>query len=84
MPERSRDRPRILIVDDQLSMAETVADGLAENGYDALALASSPQLWRFAQASRIAPPKALTARGAKRDHQKTLGVRARRAGPRRG
>ncbi|MEO6603451.1 MAG: sigma-54 dependent transcriptional regulator [Polyangiaceae bacterium] len=36
-------RPRILVVDDHLSMAETVADGLAEQGYDSLALASSKE-----------------------------------------
>ena len=34
-------RPRILIVDDQLSMAETLADGLSEHGYEAIALESS-------------------------------------------
>ena len=42
MPEpKSKTRPRVLIVDDQLSMAETLADGLLENGYDAVALSSS-------------------------------------------
>ena len=39
----TRRRPRILIVDDQLSMAETLADGLAEHGYEAIALESSRQ-----------------------------------------
>ena len=34
-------RPRVLIVDDQLAMAETLADGLAEHGYDAEACSSS-------------------------------------------
>lgn len=34
-------RPRVLIVDDHLSMAETIADGLAETGYDTVALSSS-------------------------------------------
>ncbi|MEO7034108.1 MAG: sigma-54 dependent transcriptional regulator [Polyangiaceae bacterium] len=42
MPESGdRSRPRVLVVDDQLSMAETVADGLSEHGYDAVPLASS-------------------------------------------
>jgi DNA-binding NtrC family response regulator len=34
-------RARVLIVDDQLSLAETLADGLAEYGYEGIALASS-------------------------------------------
>jgi len=34
-------RPRVLVVDDQLAMAETIADGLIEKGYDAMAIASS-------------------------------------------
>ena len=42
MPEPNRkNRPRVLIVDDHLSMAETLADGLAELGYEAVALSSS-------------------------------------------
>jgi two-component system, NtrC family, response regulator HydG len=42
MPEAaSRERPRVLVVDDHLSMAETLADGLSEKGFDAIALASS-------------------------------------------
>ncbi len=41
MSERKGERPRILIVDDHLSMAETIADGLGERGYEALAIASS-------------------------------------------
>ncbi|HEX3773869.1 MAG TPA: sigma-54 dependent transcriptional regulator [Polyangiaceae bacterium] len=35
--------PKILIVDDQLSMAETLADGLSEQGFEAIALASSKE-----------------------------------------
>ena len=42
MAEREQ-RPRVLIVDDHLSMAETLADGLAEHGYDTVALASSKE-----------------------------------------
>jgi two-component system response regulator HydG len=40
MPERT-ERARILIVDDHLSMAETIADGLSEVGYETFAVASS-------------------------------------------
>src|SRR5664279_803549 len=38
--------PRVLIVDDQLSMAETLADGLCEHGYEGTALASSEEAVR--------------------------------------
>lgn len=40
MPE-SRKAPRVLVVDDNASMAETIADGLADRGYDTRAVASS-------------------------------------------
>src|SRR5689334_18823454 len=33
-------RPRILVVDDKLAFAETVADGLGDHGYQAVALGS--------------------------------------------
>ncbi len=36
-------RPRVLVVDDELSMAETRADGLIERGYDAVPVGSSRQ-----------------------------------------
>ncbi len=39
--EKSATHPRVLIVDDHLSMAETLADGLSEHGFDAIALSSS-------------------------------------------
>ena len=43
MPER---KPRVLVVDDRLEMAETLADGLADHGYDAVALPSSREALR--------------------------------------
>ncbi|HZU82806.1 MAG TPA: sigma-54 dependent transcriptional regulator [Polyangiaceae bacterium] len=38
--------PRVLIVDDELSMAEMLAEGLAERGFDAAAIASSGEAAR--------------------------------------
>ena len=44
MPEGAGgERPRVMVVDDHLSMAETLADALTEKGFDAVALASSPE-----------------------------------------
>jgi two-component system response regulator HydG len=40
-PRKSPPGPRVLVVDDELSMAEMLADGLNERGYDAVALGSS-------------------------------------------
>ena len=40
-PWRPPRRPRVLVVDDQISMAEMVTDGLTERGYDAVAVRSS-------------------------------------------
>jgi two-component system response regulator HydG len=36
-------QPRVLVVDDDLALAETLADGLADRGLDAIACASSPE-----------------------------------------
>ncbi len=36
-------RPRVLVVDDRLDMAETLAEGLDERGYDATACGSGPE-----------------------------------------
>lgn len=48
----SRERPRVMVVDDNLSMAEMLSDGLNEKGFDAVALASSVEAaTRLAQAS---------------------------------
>jgi two-component system response regulator HydG len=35
------DKPRVIVVDDRREMAATLADGLADHGYDAVAIASS-------------------------------------------
>jgi two-component system response regulator HydG len=43
-------RPRVLVVDDQISMAETLADGLQDHGYDAVPLASSREAERRLEA----------------------------------
>ncbi len=41
-PQRkASSRPRVVVVDDELSMAEMLADGLNERGYDAVAMGSS-------------------------------------------
>lgn len=37
----SHERPRVMVVDDHLPMAEMLADGLNEKGFDAVAVASS-------------------------------------------
>jgi two-component system response regulator HydG len=42
-----RPKPRVLVVDDQLAMAETVADGLCERGYDAVPIDSSREAARL-------------------------------------
>jgi two-component system response regulator HydG len=44
-----RSKPRVLIVDDQLAMAETLADGLCERGYDARPIDSSREAARLLQ-----------------------------------
>src|ERR1700689_4950332 len=36
-------RARVLVVDDHMALAETLADGLCERGYDAVASASSAE-----------------------------------------
>jgi two-component system response regulator HydG len=41
MPQREPPRPRVLLVDDELAMAEMLADGLSDRGYEAVAVASS-------------------------------------------
>jgi two-component system response regulator HydG len=42
-------RPRVLVVDDQLPMAEMLADGLSERGYDATPIDSSREAARLVQ-----------------------------------
>jgi len=43
MPAPEVNPPRVLIVDDEREMAEMLADGLADRGYDAIAVASSEE-----------------------------------------
>ncbi len=43
----NRRLPRVLIVDDHLSMAEMLADGLGEHGYEGIAVASSKDAERL-------------------------------------
>ena len=44
---------RVLVVDDQISMAETIADGLIDRGYDAVPLASSREAATVLQRDRF-------------------------------
>jgi two-component system response regulator HydG len=46
-------RPRVLVVDDQLALAETLADGLSERGYDAKAIDSSREAARLLQSDEF-------------------------------
>ena len=46
-------KPRVLVVDDERSMAEMVADGLADRGYEAVALSSSAEAARAMEAERF-------------------------------
>jgi two-component system response regulator HydG len=39
-------RPKVLVVDDDLALAETIADGLVEHGYDATGVGSSREALR--------------------------------------
>jgi two-component system response regulator HydG len=43
-------RPRVLVVDDQLEMAATLAEGLGDRGYDGVACGSSPEAVRRLEA----------------------------------
>ena len=44
-------RPRVLVVDDELSMAEMVADGLGERGFDATAIGASASAAKLLEAN---------------------------------
>jgi two-component system response regulator HydG len=46
-------RPRVLVVDDKLEMAEMLADGLSDRGFDAVALASSREALLKLEAERV-------------------------------
>jgi two-component system response regulator HydG len=49
----SKARPRVLVVDDNLEMARTIADGLSERGYDAVALGSGRELLERLPAEKV-------------------------------
>jgi two-component system, NtrC family, response regulator HydG len=46
-------KPRVFIVDDDLALAETLTDGLADRGYDAVAIASSKEAARRLEAEEV-------------------------------
>jgi two-component system response regulator HydG len=52
-PERAPGPVRILIVDDKLALADTLADGLADRGYDARAVGSSREALAAIRAGRV-------------------------------
>ena len=45
--------PRVLVVDDEVSMAEMLADGLNARGYDAVPIASSAEAARLLEQERV-------------------------------
>ena len=49
-------KARVLVVDDNLEMARTVADGLGDRGYDAVAAASGRAAVDCLEATRDAEP----------------------------
>jgi two-component system response regulator HydG len=48
---RAPRRPRVLVIDDEPSMSEMVADGLSERGYDATSVSSSKEAARLLEAT---------------------------------
>ncbi len=46
-------KPRVLLVDDRLEMAEMLADGLSDRGYEPLALSSSREALRALEQDRV-------------------------------
>ena len=48
-----RARRTVMVVDDNLEMARTIADGLAERGYDALAAGSGRQVLERLENGRV-------------------------------
>jgi two-component system, NtrC family, response regulator HydG len=54
MTEHPKKTPaRVLLLDDQLSMAEMLADGLGERGYDAVAVGSAKKALKMLEEERI-------------------------------
>ncbi|HEX7837627.1 MAG TPA: sigma-54 dependent transcriptional regulator [Kofleriaceae bacterium] len=52
-PGRSPDPVRILVVDDKVALAETLADGLVDRGYDARAVESSREVLTAIRAGQV-------------------------------
>jgi two-component system response regulator HydG len=53
MKERAKEPRRILVVDDDRALAETLAEGLADRGYDAVPVASSADAAKQLQGDRF-------------------------------
>src|SRR5579859_4630540 len=49
----SRDRPRVLVVDDQPAMADMIGDALAENGMDAIVVSTGKEAVSRLEKERI-------------------------------
>ncbi|HEV7559409.1 MAG TPA: response regulator [Kofleriaceae bacterium] len=46
-------KPRVIVVDDTIAMAETLADGLADHGFEATAIGSGRAAVEAARADRV-------------------------------
>jgi two-component system response regulator HydG len=50
---RPHDNPRVLVVDDRLEMAETLAEGLDERGFQAVSISSGKEAIRMLQSEHF-------------------------------
>jgi two-component system response regulator HydG len=53
MNAKTKPLPRVLVVDDELPLAETIADGLADRGFDAVAIGASTEAKRRLESERF-------------------------------